>query len=261
MKDSDTCAFASELPEVNPDGTLSDMTLGHVWARRRGNVSMLYPGVLEGSAHLPARLLLYFDELTRATKIGLAKNDASFIAWMSVFPAFFAAVIMLKTFRVDVSSAVLVGLGGVAGPVLYILWRAYFKRWDFYERTEWLDFTDRHWHSRKHFAQERQPAQSERVPFDELALVCFYRNWEQGGEYEIAICKLSECLMRNSGMNCPRFLNLIYSNEVSAEAFDCLSVLSARWGIACYSWDDGAGCGRESSGAGGGISRGGAGQR
>lgn len=42
-----------------------------------------------------------------------------------------------------------------------------------------------------------------------------------------------------SRTNGPPFLNLIYSNEDREAAFDCLSVLSDCWGIACYSWADG----------------------
>jgi hypothetical protein len=240
VKDSDTYGFPFELPEVKPDGSLSDITLGQVRARRRGNVSMVYPGMLEGSAHLPDRLLVSFSEFTRAVKISFAKADAIFFAWVSAIPAGFVAMILLEKFRVHPATALVAGLGGVAGPVLYVLWKAYLKRWNFYQQTQWLDFTDRHWYSRKHYEQERKPAVRERLAFDELALVCFYRNWEQGIEYEIAICKLSDCVSGLPSGNGPPFLNLIYSDESSTKAFACLSGLSARWGIACYSWEHGA---------------------
>ena len=240
MKDSDTYGFPFELPEVNPDGSLSDITLGHVRARQRRNVSMLYPGVLEGSAHLPDRLLVSFSEFTRAVKISFAKADAIFFAWVSAIPAGLVALILLDKFRVGPGTALAVGLGGVAGPVLYVLWKAYFKRSNFYEQTQWLDFTDRHWHSRRTYEQKRKLDVRERLAFDELALLCFYRNWEQGIEYEIAICKLSDCVGEPPWGNGPPCLNRIYSDESSEEAFACLSALSARWGIPCYSWEDGA---------------------
>lgn len=239
MKYPDTCGDAAVPPEVNPDGTLSELSGGQVRQPWRFNVSRVYPGGLVAGSRLPDRLLLYFDEFTRAVKVSHAAKDALFVACLSAVPALFAAMIVLK-FGGDGRSVVLAGLVGSAGPVLYSLWRAYFKRWNFYERTEWLDFTDRHWRSRKHFAQERKATLTELVAFDELALVCYYRTWEQGGEYEIAICRLRDCMTRNPGRNCPNFLNLIYSNETRAKAFDSLSALSARWGIACYSWDDGA---------------------
>lgn len=35
------------------------------------------------------------------------------------------------------------------------------------------------------------------------------------------------------------FLNLIYSDERSKEAFACLSAFRPRWGIACYGWEYG----------------------
>lgn len=105
------------------------------------------------------------------------------------------------TFRLADVTAVLVGIAVVAGAVLYYLWKAYFKRWNFYEKTVWLDFSDRHWCSRQHYADGRKPDVRERRAFDELALVLFYRNWEQGGEYENALSDLSACKRGPLGMS------------------------------------------------------------
>ena len=241
MKYSDTCEAPFELAEVNPDGTLRESTPGKPRKPRRLRVSMPDSGAGEQRACLPDRLLLYADEFTRADKTGLVKDDLIFIAWMSPFPAFFVAAIAYKLFRLDEATAWMVGLAIIAGWFLHYLWRAYFKHWDFYEKTQWIDFTGRHWYSRKHYVAGRRPDVRERFAFSELALVVFYRNWEQGGEYEIALSELRACQRGPSGMNSPPFLNLIYSNEDRAAAFACLAALSACWGIAGYSWDDGGG--------------------
>lgn len=241
MKYSDTCEAPFELAEVNPDGALRESTPGQPRKPRRLRVSMPDSGAGEQRARLPDRLLLYADEFTRADKTCLVKDDLIFIAWMSPLPAFFIAAIAYKLFRLDDATAWIVGLAIVAGWFLYYLWRAYFKHWDFYEKTQWIDFTGRHWYSRKHYVAGRQPDVLERFAFSELALVVFYRNWEQGGEYEIALSELRDCQSGPSGLNSPPFFNLIYSNEDRAAAFACLSALSACWGIASYSWDDGDG--------------------
>ena len=241
MKYSDTLEAPFELAAVNPDGTLRDTAPGRPRKARRLHVSMPDRGADDDCTRLPDRLLLYADEFTRADKTGLVRNDVISITWMSAVPAFFIAAIAYKLFRLDDATAVLVGLAVVMGALLSCLWRAYFKHWNFYEKTVWLDFTDRHWYSRKHYVAGRKPDVRERLAFGELALVLFYRNWEQGGAYEIAISDLSACKSGPSGMNSPPFFNLIYSSEDRVAAFDCLSALSACWGIDSYSWDDGAG--------------------
>lgn len=225
---------------VDADGTVAtedeeEHVGGEIAALRHGGSDLLghYSAreVLEASTPLPPRMLLAYAVQTLGDRRTGALAEALAHATVALLPVLLSVGLLLK-----MGASKGFGLCSLITALLWVMLRAFWKEGRAPEKawrlSEWLDFENRTWNSRKSFLDGTLPDRTASIPFDRLTLVCFVHQWEQGDSYDVGLCKATELQSCEGGD--PQILNVVHSSSEESQAHAFGRALAALWGIDCW---------------------------
>ncbi len=228
--------------QVGPDGVVST-SAGEprsVWELARhmhggGDVNMFenLPAemTLAASKPLPERLLLFFSLRTAEDRMRSARGDAKICAYLGLFAAWLACMLIVDLMSKPFIPAALVSIGLVVAPAVWAYRRSLAKVGQMWEYSEWIDFTSRTWHSRRHFNDGSFPDVIRRIPLDSLGLF-WYPRYGDGANYGAGIGQIKE--VEAAGMNYHAFVLSIHESHSQIDILRFCDKLAALWGIDCF---------------------------
>ncbi len=232
--DADTPAV---VPVINADGTLGDETHSMLRQHRRGVHTANFVNVLTRTGPLPEQVFMSYTEFIRDDLTDLVDDDVRFVGWAATIPALAVGAILNKL-SVNGIASVLIGASVVPAAMLFVLWRAYWRKAQFWEEAIWLDMVERKWKSRKHYLDSRRADELVSMPFESLGLLYFATSLEQGASHDVVVCKLAGW-PETSIHHRPNTLSFLFSSDSGDEALECIGKLSAQLGLDAWVWTGG----------------------
>ena len=225
------------IPSISADGaTVSGPCpeSGLLMAQRHGGLGALYgrpaQEVLDASTPLPTRLLLSYAVQTRKNRRDGALAAALGTGMIGLLPVVIAWSVLSA---MHVRDRVVLCLPPLvlAVTMIYVFFREVRLPKNAWQRTLWLDFENRELRLRYALFDEGHAPATDRVPFTDLALVCFPYPWEQETTFDIGLCCKDQ--LKRDGSTDPPCLCMIHSSDDEGATLQTGIALATAWGLEC----------------------------
>lgn len=180
---------------------------------------------------LPQRLLLHREVGTRAGRTARAKRRAWRDALVGIVPAVLVCV-AARSMGAGQAAAWIAGAGIMAALITWGFWRRNTDPLQLFEQEEWIDFTQRSWHSRRSHPGTDRPAVDETIPLDALMLICAHFLGDGRWMVDIGLCKLPAFDPASDQL--PTWIDFFHSADTEQEAITFSTTIARAWGIACW---------------------------
>jgi len=180
---------------------------------------------------LPQRLLLRHMAGTRASRASAAKANV----WMHAFVGLLLGVLVLYAVR---ASGIGTGAALVAGAIALLAWPMWFYQrqtidsTQLFEYDEWIDFERRLWHSHKNYDDTNLSPVVERIPLDDLMLLCTDSIGQHGWSTHILLCKTAE--FDPDDKSWPVWGDILLSADLEQSACDSAVLIANAWRVPCW---------------------------
>ena len=180
---------------------------------------------------LPQRLLLRHMAGTRASRASAAKANV----WMHAFVGLLLGLLVLYAVQ---ANGVSTGAALVAGAVAVLGWSMWFYRrqtndsTQLFEYDEWIDLERRLWHSRKNYDDTNLSPVVQRIPVDDLMMLCADSIGQHGWSTHILLCKTAE--FDPDDKSWPVWGDILLSADLEHFACDSAVLIANAWRIPCW---------------------------
>ena len=180
---------------------------------------------------LPPRLSLQHVSSTRKTRAEAARSKLPLHGCIGVV---FGCLVVYALRAIGASSA----MAWTAGTVALLAWPAW-RYWQqvsdptqLFEQDDWIDFTQRRWHSRKTYTDASLAPVADSIPLDDLMLFCIGCFDAHGWLNDVSLCKVSAFDPASDQL--PEWLETVHLGRSEEETRIFATAIAQCWGIPCW---------------------------